>query len=144
MPQWHMDYFELKSSKKWPMWEGHLDPPHCPSVSRREMSHVISTFSASRGRRTSLLPETGNLGARSFINKTCYITSFIFYTKTKLFRFFHWFSVQSLGFFVLSISQNFCVFLAKKYKTCFLGCFLGPIAMRPLCAQIKICFLFSC
>ena len=146
MPQWHIDYFELKSSKKWLMWGGHFDPPLCPSISRREMSHVTDTLSASRSRRTSLPPKTGNLGARSFISKICYITSLIFYTKPKLFLFFYWFSAQSL--FVPSISQKCCFFFffffAKKYKNCSLGCFLGPIAMRPLCAQIKICFLFSC
>ena len=112
MTQWHMDYFELKSSKKWLMGEGHFDLPHFPSISRGEMSHVTGTLSASRDRRPSLLPQTGNFGARCFINKICYITSLIFYTKPKLFRFFHWFSAQSLGFFVLSISQKcVCVYI---------------------------------
>lgn len=83
MTQWHMDYFELKSSKKWLMGEGHFDLPHCRSISRREMSHVTGTLSASRGRRPSLLPQTGNFGARSFINKMLYyFLNFLYQAQT--------------------------------------------------------------
>ena len=35
MPQWHIDYFELKLLKKRSMQEGHSDPPFCFPESRK-------------------------------------------------------------------------------------------------------------
>lgn len=35
LPQWRVDYFDLKLLKKQPMQEGHSDPPLCFSESRK-------------------------------------------------------------------------------------------------------------
>ena len=33
--QWHIDYFELKLLKKWPVQEGHSEPPFCLPENRK-------------------------------------------------------------------------------------------------------------
>ena len=52
MPQWHIDYFELKLLKKQPLQERHTDPPFCLPESRKLISHMKGTFPAWGSRRT--------------------------------------------------------------------------------------------
>lgn len=40
VPQWHINHFEFKLLKKWPVHEGQLDPPLCPPESRRWNYHL--------------------------------------------------------------------------------------------------------
>ena len=58
MPQWHIDYFELKLLQKQPGQEGHFDPPVSLKAGNK-ISHVKGAPPASMGRRTPISPEVG-------------------------------------------------------------------------------------
>ena len=67
MPYWHIDSFELKLLKKWPVQEGHSDPPLCLPESTEDISHVKGALPASESRRTPFWPERGNVGQETLL-----------------------------------------------------------------------------
>ena len=69
VPEWHVEYFELKLLKKWAMREGHSDLPFCLPESRKEISHLKGALPSSGTKRTPLLPEIGNWRQEAWINK---------------------------------------------------------------------------
>ena len=84
VPQWHIDYFELKLLKKQPMQGGCSHSPFCLPESRKYISHVKSAPPASGSRRTPLSPETGNSGQESYRNKYYYIFKLLYQAQTLL------------------------------------------------------------
>ena len=75
MPQWHIDYFEVKLLKKELIQEGHSDPPLCLPENRELISHVKGSLPGSGSRRTPLSPEAGNLELRSPYKQTLLLLS---------------------------------------------------------------------
>ena len=71
MPQWHIDYFEIKLLKKWLIQEGQFHPSLFPCKAGN-FSHVRGELCAPECERTPLSPETGNLGLRSLVNMPRY------------------------------------------------------------------------
>lgn len=72
VPQWHINYFELKLHRKWPR-KGDSDLPFFLPESREDLSHVKDTLLTFRSRKTPLSSKIMEFAPRSPIKQTCYL-----------------------------------------------------------------------